>query len=214
MDRRLSPPVVGGVLSGGVLLLALLAVVAFVVRDAEPDRITGDAAVDSIISAVERQDLVSLLERVAYQQVPCSDEPEPDPVTQLEPPLCPAGLSHEALVEVFMSGNCEGHWVTNENLLGEFADRLGDPQQVYAVVLMDQPFTNIVAQYRIVFGRLGEPEFPFSGQIAVFDGTIVQLTTWCQSAPGQLLALQAAGGEPVFVSPDLDPVASAQSTTR
>lgn len=214
MERRLSPQIVGGVLSGGVLLLALLAIAAFVIRDAEPDRITGDAAVDSIISAVERQDLRSLLERVVYQQVPCSDEPEPDPVTQLEPPLCPAGLSQEALVEVFMSGNCDGHWVTNENLLGEFADRLGDPQQVYAVVLMDQPFTNIVAQYRIVFGRIGQPQFPFSGQIAVFDGSIVQLMTWCQNAPGQLLALEAAGGEPLFVSPDLNPAPPAQSTRR
>lgn len=150
MEQRqgLTPQMAGGLASAAVLLLAVLALAAFVVRDAEEERITGEAAVDAIIGAVERQDIPALLERVMYLETPCSLAPLPDPVTNIEPPSCPAGAADGTTTPVFMTGNCGGRWVTEESLLATFAERLSDPQQVYAVVQMEAPFTFIVAQYR------------------------------------------------------------------
>ena len=202
--KRLTPQMAGGLASAAVLLLAVLALAAFVVRDAEEERITGEAAVDAIIGAVERQDISALLDRVMYLETPCSLAPLPDPVTNIEPPSCPAGAADSTMIPVFMTGSCESRWVTAEGVLATFAERLSDPQQVYAVVRMETPYNFIVAQYRIVFGRPGELAFPFSGHIAVFDGAIVQLATWCDGVREQFLTLEAAGGEPLFVSPDLE----------
>jgi hypothetical protein len=203
-DSYRSRQVAGIAVSGGLLAFAVLALALFLVSDPQEERFTGEPSVDAIITAVAAEDVDYLVEHVTYQQTPCQIEPEPDPLTLLVPPECAPGVAELAPVEVIMNGTCQGVWVTSENVRQPFDERFSEPREVFAAVRMSEPFALTPAPYRIVFGRPGEPELPFSGHIGVLDGGVTQVSTWCGTVPEQIAAMVAAGGEVVYQHPDYE----------
>jgi hypothetical protein len=204
MARR---QVIGAGIAGSALIVAVIATVAFAFADTDESRFTGDATVDGIVQEIDNGDVESLLERARLQHVPCARALDGEPASSVLPPACPLGAAEGAPQEVFLSGTCQDAWIPADQVPAAFQERFAAPSLTYAVLFMDgeaQEEASVLSQYRIVYGRPAEPGFAYSGHVAILDGDIVQLSTACASVPEQIAALQQAGGEPHYVSPELD----------
>jgi hypothetical protein len=198
--------VAGAGVAGGVLVLAAVSIAAFALADTNESRFTSNEAVDAIIQDIDTGDVAALMERARTQQVPCSRAADGDSPAAVQPPVCPLGSPEGAPQDVFLSGECENAWIPGDAVPATFEELFGEPTLTYAVLFMDgeaQEAMPVLSQYRIVYGRPTEPEFPFSGHIAVLDGEIIQLSAYCANAAQQVSYLADLGGDIVFALPEL-----------
>lgn len=192
-----------------VVALALLALVFLSCAsdgsgdEASASNPTGVAELDAIISAVERQDLETLVELVRYQQIPCRPGTEDDYIV---PPGCPEARPQGTPVEVFMSGGCHPRWVRPDGVRD--AIQWDNRFVAYAVFQIEEPFETIAADHRVVLGRPGRPDESLSAQMGIADGGIVWLIGWCGSVLEQIASLRDIGAEPIFQASELEPIST------
>ena len=73
---------------------------------------TGDAAIDTVLAAIESRDQESILRLVQFQSVACTTDPGLG-----GPPKCPPGVANGTMVEALTVSGCDGSWLLKEAFL-------------------------------------------------------------------------------------------------
>jgi len=159
------------------------------------ERLSGNADVDAVLSAVTSKDVSALLSRTVLQEMACID-----PKTQgLGGPVrCGPGQVVGTLVKAFPEATCEGEWTLEQSLREMFTQWLDGAdlsRGVYGVVRgpalpRSEPYWP-VGEYWLVYSTKAPATGPGgAGQakvILIEGGRIVGLRFGCSETPAQAM---------------------------
>lgn len=159
---------------------------------------TGDAAIDTVLAAIESRDQESILRLVQFQSVACTTDPGLG-----GPPKCPPGVANGAMVEALTASGCEGSWwlkevfVSPEGLARFIRSKSGlGVYAVYRPVVSAEPpraGETVIIFVREVGGQ------PSAQTMGVTGGRIVSTGSGCDTKPEDIL--RGAQGATVVLAP-------------
>lgn len=154
---------------------------------------TGVPEVDRVIEALENEDVDTLASLMAYHEVPCGS---PDGIPA--PPPCPPGEEDGSPVEVWLSAECQGIYITAAETKPALQARLGDADvSIYAVYRLDS-FGDLDTDHAIVIRNRNAPEAVGGYDVYVSNGQLVALTATCGTVASSASDLEAQGAEAVI----------------